>query len=278
MFSIVVPAHNEASVVGRCLESLVTGSQPNELEIIVVCNGCTDSTADVARGIPGPITVIETSIASKTHALNLGDEAASGFPRWYVDADIRVSIDSLRKTNSEMQRLNALVGAPRMIVDLGDRNWAIRSYYDIWMRTPYVVEGMVGSGVYALSRIGRRRFDRFPDVIGDDAYVRLLFDRTERISVDDTAFTVDPPRSLWVLIKVRARRRIAAEEVPEAKNEAASADLVLQRSGLRVLGFQPRLWPKLVIYLAVRTAAEAVYRVRYQLLGRRGWERDGTSR
>jgi len=278
VFSVVVPAHNEATVIARCLESLVAGIHPNELEIVVVCNGCTDSTADIARSIDGPIRIVETPVASKTRALNLGDEAASEFPRWYIDADIRVSIDALRRTNSEMERLGAMAGAPRMAVDLADRNWAIRSYYDVWLQTPYIAEDLIGSGVFALSVEGRCRFDRFPDVIGDDAFVRLLFDRAQRISVGDVTFTVTPPQSVWVLVKVRARRRIGTAEVAALMTDAASADSAYQRSGLRGIALERAMWPKLVVYALIRAAAEVVYQVRYRIPGRKVWERDDTSR
>jgi len=278
LFSVVIPAHNEASTIARCLESLVVGSQPGELQIVVVCNGCTDATAEIARRTDRQITVIKTPIASKTLALNLGDRAASGFPRWYVDADIVVSIESMRRTNAEMERLGGLVGAPRMIVDLTDRGWPIRWYYDIWMRTPYVTQGMVGSGVFVLSSEGRRRFDRFPDVIGDDAYIRFLFDATERTSVDTATFEMRPPKSVWVLIKIRARRRISTEEVSDVAPEAVSADRVHQRSQLGRLFLQPKLWHRLLVYVLIRLAAEMVYQFRYRIRGTGGWERDDTSR
>src|SRR4051812_46956466 len=96
MISIVIPAHNEAAVIGRCLSGLTQGAAPGELEIIVVCNGCTDGTAHIARSFGQDVRVVETQIASKAAALNLGDEVASGFPRFYVDADVRLPLDSVR--------------------------------------------------------------------------------------------------------------------------------------------------------------------------------------
>lgn len=46
--SVIVPAHNEEQVIGRLLEQLLDDPDGG-LEIWVVCNGCTDRTADVAR-------------------------------------------------------------------------------------------------------------------------------------------------------------------------------------------------------------------------------------
>src|SRR3954471_7426366 len=87
--SIIVPAHNEATTIGRCLDALTDGARPGELEIIVVCNGCTDRTAAEARRFERRgVTVVETDVSSKVSALNLGDAAAHAFPRLYVDADV----------------------------------------------------------------------------------------------------------------------------------------------------------------------------------------------
>src|SRR4051794_9821734 len=87
--TIIVPAHNEAATIGRCLRALTEGGRPGEFEIVVVCNGCTDRTAAEARRfVPRGVTVLETDAASKVHALNLGDAAAHAFPRLYVDADV----------------------------------------------------------------------------------------------------------------------------------------------------------------------------------------------
>ena len=46
--SVIIPAHNEESVIGRCLAAMLEGAQPGELEIIVVCNGCSDRTGEKA--------------------------------------------------------------------------------------------------------------------------------------------------------------------------------------------------------------------------------------
>ena len=72
--SIIVPAHNEARVIGRCHESMTTGAEPGELEILVVCNGCSDDTASVARRHGPYVQVLESEIASKNAALNLGNQ------------------------------------------------------------------------------------------------------------------------------------------------------------------------------------------------------------
>lgn len=96
MISIVVPAHNESSVIGRTLGAWVNQADPGELEVIVVCNGCSDNTAEIARRFGRTVRVIESDVASKSHALNLGDAAAVGFPRIYADADIILTVGAIR--------------------------------------------------------------------------------------------------------------------------------------------------------------------------------------
>ena len=39
MFSLILPAHNEAAVIGRTLRALTDGAEAGELEVIVVANG-----------------------------------------------------------------------------------------------------------------------------------------------------------------------------------------------------------------------------------------------
>ena len=92
--AVVVPAHDEAAVIERCLAAMLAEAEPDEFEIVVVCNGCTDDTAARARRSAPKARVIELSEASKAMALRAGDAAASVFPRCYVDADVVVSTEN----------------------------------------------------------------------------------------------------------------------------------------------------------------------------------------
>lgn len=278
MISIVVPAHNEANVIGRCLESMTHGAEPGELEILVVCNGCTDDTADVARSYGPLVSVLESEIPSKNAALNLGHQRASGWPRFYVDADIVMPIESIRKVADVLRGGRIHGAAPRMRVDLESRGWPIRAYYDVWMRTPYVQEGMLGSGVYAISEEGGRRFTSFPDIIADDGFARLLFEPEERQSVDDAWFLMTPPETLRSLIHINVRRRVGRFEMAEMHPESTRQEAGQQRGALYRLFLNPRLWPGLAVYLYAKLACMAIYRVRESQGRHKEWNRDDTSR
>jgi glycosyltransferase involved in cell wall biosynthesis len=63
--TVIVPAHNEARVIGRLLGPLVSGARPGELDVIVVANGCTDDTAQVAAACGPMVRVISVPEPSK---------------------------------------------------------------------------------------------------------------------------------------------------------------------------------------------------------------------
>ena len=95
MTSIVIAAHNEAAVLGRCLDAVLTGAAPGEFDVTVVANGCTDATAEVATARPG-VRVLDLPAAGKVGALNAGDAVAVGYPRIYLDADIVIPATGIR--------------------------------------------------------------------------------------------------------------------------------------------------------------------------------------
>src|SRR5688500_17273178 len=73
--SVIVPAHNEAEYLGRTLEALQAQKYSN-YEIIVVCNGCSDHTVEVARGRCD--VLIDTQDRGISMARNRGARAARG--------------------------------------------------------------------------------------------------------------------------------------------------------------------------------------------------------
>src|SRR5690606_36642482 len=103
---------------------------------------CMDDTAAVARGFEPTLRVLESEIASKTHALNLGDQMSSGFPRIYVDADILISIDAIRALAKRLAQGDVLAVAPTADINLTGCSWMIRKYYGIRSRLPSSGEGI----------------------------------------------------------------------------------------------------------------------------------------
>lgn len=277
MISIVVPARNEGLVIARTLRAMTSDAAPGEIDVIVVCNGCTDDTADVARSFGPPVRVIETEVGSKTHALNLGDQAASAFPRIYADADVVVKLDTIRALVTRLARGDVSAVAPQPSVNLSGCSWYVRAYYDIRSRLPSASEGIGGSGVYALSHTGRNRFGEFPKVTADDGYVRIHFKPDERETLAHANSIVFAPRTIKDLIRIRTRAYYGTMELarryPDLWRNSG------ERNHKTVVGLfrSPPLWPKLLIYCYVNIIA------RYKAVARFNtsnffWEQDKTSR
>ncbi|MCX7284559.1 MAG: glycosyltransferase [Novosphingobium sp.] len=212
-YSVVIPAHNEAAVIERCLRALMDDPQ-GPGEIIVACNGCTDDTAAIARRVAPGATVLEIAQGSKILALNQGSTAATATPRFFVDADIVVSGKALRAVAQVLDDTTGIrAAAPAIHVELAGCSRPVRSYYKVWMQQPYVRVGMVGSGVFGLSAKGLETIGSFPDIIADDLYVRTRFAAEERLRVERdevgnaVRFTVFPPRNLRTLVRIEGRRR-----------------------------------------------------------------------
>jgi glycosyltransferase involved in cell wall biosynthesis len=278
MVSLVIPAHDESRSIGHCLDSMTGGITENELQIVVVCNGCSDDTAEIARRFGPPVEVLETPVASKVAALRLGDEVAAGFPRFYVDADVELPLESLRRVADVLRRGPWLAAAPRMKVDLSRRKWAVRAYYAIWTRLPYHTSGMIGSGVYAVSETGRLRFDTFPDLISDDGFVRLQFGPEERTSVEGASFTIRAPETLAAVLRIKTRSQKGAVQLKRAFPELARNDMRDYRSALTGILREPRQWANCCVYLYVILVTKLrAYWLNYAR-DLDEWERDETSR
>jgi glycosyltransferase involved in cell wall biosynthesis len=277
MISIIVPAFNECSVIARTLTSMTNGANPGELDVIVVCNGCTDNTATIARSFGQPVRVIETELPSKPHALNLGDQAANTFPRFYTDADVTITIDTIRKLAKRLERGDVLAVAPSPQIDLAGCSWPVRACFDITARLPSAQEGIGGSGVYAVSEAGHARFREFPMVTSDDAYVRIQFSPEERETLTTASSTVFAPATIKELVAYKTRAHYGIFELamlfPELWENRGGSNA----SALGRLFKYPWLWHKLCVYcsLAILARCRAMVQLRRRTFA---WQRDETSR
>ncbi len=95
LVSVVVPAYNAERYLDRCLGSLV-GQTHRNLEIIVVDDGSTDSTADIANrwaAEDSRIKVVRRQNGGQGAARNVGMRMAGGKYIGFVDADDYVELD-----------------------------------------------------------------------------------------------------------------------------------------------------------------------------------------
>jgi glycosyltransferase involved in cell wall biosynthesis len=111
--TIIIPAHNATGYLQRCMAAL-HASAVAPLEIIVVDDGSKDATGDMAQKL-GAI-VIRTGVISMgpSYARNLAAKAAQGNVLFFLDSDVCVMPDTLRKIRDSFDNdaeLDALIGS-----------------------------------------------------------------------------------------------------------------------------------------------------------------------
>lgn len=267
--SIIIPAHQEETTIGRCLSSLLMDAAPGEFRVIVAANGCTDNTAEIARTFTG-VEVIELAEGSKIGAVNAARERASIGPHIYLDGDLAITAAAARALSAAVSDGKALAAIGRMDVDLSHSSFAVRQFYKAWRVSPYFDHGKFG-GVYALSVEGQKRIGHMPRLTNDDEFVSRQFTREETAFVPEASFTAVAPARLQDLVKVRTRVQRGNREL--AARGAKSKGPGFKAFAARIL-LRPHLWLGFGIFITVNLMAVA--RARKANSGM--WERDDSSR
>jgi glycosyltransferase involved in cell wall biosynthesis len=110
--SVIVPARNEEASLGACLESLV-GQTGIPFEIVVVDDGSTDRTREIAQSFAG-VRVIEPAAlpsgsSGKNNALTAGAKEARGSWLLFTDADTVHCPGALARSLAEAQQRGAVL-------------------------------------------------------------------------------------------------------------------------------------------------------------------------
>lgn len=94
-FSVIIPAYNSETTLARAIDSVLAQSYPVQ-EIIVVDDGSTDGTSEVAARYASKLRYIHQDNAGVSSARNRGAQAASGDWLAFLDADDWYYPDRLR--------------------------------------------------------------------------------------------------------------------------------------------------------------------------------------
>jgi glycosyltransferase involved in cell wall biosynthesis len=103
MISFIVPAHNEAQLIGRTLAAVHASARATgePYEVIVVDDGSTDQTGPIARDLGARVVAVNFRKIAATR--NAGARAATGDRFFFVDADtmpteraVRAAVRALR--------------------------------------------------------------------------------------------------------------------------------------------------------------------------------------
>jgi hypothetical protein len=128
LVSVLLPAWNEAPMLGRCLDSLLAITSPN-LEIIV-CAGGTDGTSEIARQYatanPGRVNVLEQVPGEgKQSALRRAYRCSRGEVIYLTDADCVIPAETLRALVGAIGRdgVDAATGPTHPLPEQRDVPW-----------------------------------------------------------------------------------------------------------------------------------------------------------
>lgn len=275
--SVVVPAHDEEAGIARLLHCLTDGAGRGELEIVVVCNGCTDRTAEIARTFGPDIRVEEIAQPSKHEALRRGNEAATAFPRLYVDADVELDVESVRRLVAALGTGEVLACAPRRVLSRQGVRRVAGFYYDVWERLPQVRAGLFGRGVVAVSAHGHARIAALPPMMSDDLVMSEAFTQDERRIVEGAQVVVHPARNLKALVNRRVR--VATGTAQAQNHELTGTEARTTVRGLLRLARADRVVAtRLPVFLAVTVVARLRSSRRIRSGDYDTWLRDDTSR
>ena len=98
--SVIIPAHNEEKYIARCINSIKRSAKyfKGNVEIIVVCNRCTDQTAEIAKENGAKVVFNEDRCIAKVR--NIGIEMANGEIIATIDADNRMTKGTLSEISN----------------------------------------------------------------------------------------------------------------------------------------------------------------------------------
>ena len=117
-FSIVIPVYNVEDYIERCLESIKKQTF-KDYEVIVVDDGCTDKSIEIAKQYD--VKVIKTEHVSVSEARNVGVKHTKGEYLIFLDSDDYWDNDLLNEINKSLDNNPDLVRFQvRTVTDTGE--------------------------------------------------------------------------------------------------------------------------------------------------------------
>jgi hypothetical protein len=254
--TVIIPAHNEAQVIERLLTRITEDAQQGELEIIVVANGCTDKTADIAAACGPMVRAVSIATPSKHEAFLAGDRLTNDFPRIYVDADVEIGTDDIRALADALGKPGVLAVGPSRFLESADSPVLVRWYYDVWQRLPAVRDGLFGRGVIGLDAEGHARITALPRLMSDDLGWSLAFSDSERLIVGQARVMLRLPRTTADLLRRRTRAATGVAQLESTEGAPSSTARTRPADLLAIARQGPQMIPRILVFAAMALAAK----------------------
>lgn len=263
--SVLVPAYDEAKVLDRALHSLLRLDYP-AYEVVVVDDGSTDGTLEVARrweGDHGEVTVrvVTKANGGKWTALNLGIEASRHPFLLCMDADSRLEPGSLRSAMVHFRDPDVGAVAGNVKIENRDRplTWLQALEYVEGLNLPRRAQSFLAAvnivpgpmGVFrrsAVEEVGRYEGDTFAE--DADLSLKLISAGWKVLYEEDAVVWTQAPRGMLDLLQQRYRWTRGILQAVRKRKELflrPFPDFPLWMSALQ-LGFEGFVWPALNVY------------------------------
>ncbi|MFH1313368.1 MAG: glycosyltransferase [Candidatus Eisenbacteria bacterium] len=112
--SHIICVHNEKQFIGQKISNCLEMKPTRPQEIIVVCDGCTDGTEEIAQRLAATaptVKVLSIPHSGKTTAQNLGAREAAGEALIFSDADTLIPTSTVDALGDRLSEGYACVGA-----------------------------------------------------------------------------------------------------------------------------------------------------------------------
>jgi len=211
LVSVLIPAYNEEKNIGKCIQSVLNLDYPkNKLEIIIVDDGSTDNTYNVAKRYKVKVYRIEHR--GKHFALNYGLEKCRGEYILILDADTLISKEFLRKAIPSFTKGVGAISAAMNI-------WNDKNVVTLFQKVEYIFASLFKKALNSLDRGSLYIFGaasiyrasllkklKFKNVSTEDfdLAVRIQAQGYKTIQIDSVAYT-KVPESVKLLYKQRIR-------------------------------------------------------------------------
>jgi len=143
-YSVLIPAHNEEALLGKCLQSVKSASDKisESVEIIVALNRCTDQTAEIAAR--HHTVIVNEDSKNLARIRNAAARAATGDILVTIDADSRMSGNMFVEIAENLATGNYIGGG----VMIRPERWSLGICMSLLTVLPFLLIQRVSGGLF----------------------------------------------------------------------------------------------------------------------------------
>jgi hypothetical protein len=193
--ALIVPAHDEADVIGARIENLLALDYPeNKLELVVASDGSTDGTDEIVASQDGSVRLLRCEREGKLTALDRAVRETESEIVAFGDANTTWAPDALRKLVRSFADPDVayVCGQVRLQRQGGTNKEGVYWRYELWLRESESALGSVTGGNGAIYAVRRSDYIEWP--FGHDlGFPALMVQRGRRAVYEPEALAFEKP-------------------------------------------------------------------------------------